>query len=127
MTLLNQDVLVIKMKTSRSSQIAKDIFLSQSQFRPFFLVHDLSPDMTYHHILQMGSTWRVRLVEQNYLLWGSCCSFFSFPCNIFWPIIGLFVFSFLVIVLCIHSTIYCFWLHLCNLHFFLLAIHMSPN
>jgi hypothetical protein len=65
MTLLNQDVLVIKMKTSRSSQIAKDIFLSQSQFRPFFLVHDLSPDMTYHHILQMGSTRRVRLVEQK--------------------------------------------------------------
>ena len=39
--------------------------LSQSQFRPFFLVHDLSPNMTCHHILQMGSTRRVRLVEQQ--------------------------------------------------------------
>ena len=45
MTFLNQDVLVIKMKTSRSSQITKDIFLCHSHNSVLF-----SSFMTCHQI-----------------------------------------------------------------------------
>lgn len=124
MTLLNQDVLVINMKTSWSSQITNS---SVAVTIPSFFPRSWFITKYDHHILQMGSTRRVRLVKKkrtlpkqmsliHYLLRGTCCSFFRFPCSRFWPIIYLFVFFF--IVLFVHSTIYSFWLPRCNLLFF---------
>lgn len=112
-TSLNQDVLVIKMKTLRSSQIIYSVCHSHNSVlfpRSWFITNYFLPS----YFTNGYSTRRVRLVEKKknpytsetdefYPLFVAGFLLFiqlSFPCNIFWAIVFLFLMFFLHFIVC---------------------------